>query len=151
MRASSADPFELSRFVDAQSSSYSTAVDELKAGKKSSHWMWFIFPQVAGLGSSTMGKRYAIGSRVEAEAYLEHPLLGKRLETCVHALLKVEGRSAGQIMGYPDFMKLQSAMTLFAEISPAESCFAQLLKKYYGGSKDAKTLSFLYQHEPQSA
>jgi uncharacterized protein (DUF1810 family) len=149
--AFSADPFELSRFVDAQSSSYSDAVDELKAGQKRSHWMWFIFPQVAGLGSSTMAKRYAIGSRAEAEAYLEHPLLGERLKMCVDALLKVEGRSADQIMGYPDFMKLQSAMTLFAEISPAESCFEQLLKKYYSGRKDPKTLNFLSQHEFKSA
>jgi uncharacterized protein (DUF1810 family) len=102
--------------------------------------MWFIFPQVAGLGSSTMAKRYAIGSRAEAEAYLEHPLLGERLEMCVDALLKVEGRSVDQIMGCPDFMKLQSAMTLFAEISPAESCFEQLLKKYYGGRKDGECI-----------
>ena len=95
-----------------------------------------------------MAKRYAIGSRAEAEAYLEHPLLGQRLEMCVDALLKVAGRSADQIMGFPDSMKLQSAMTLFAEISPAESCFEQLLKKYYGGRKDPKTLSFLSRHEP---
>ena len=144
--AFSADPFELSRFADAQSSSYSDALDELKAGQKRSHWMWFIFPQVAGLGSSAMARRYAIGSRAEAEAYLAHPVLGERLRMCVEALLEVEGRSAEQIMGYPDFMKLQSSMTLFAEISPAGSSFEQLLKKYYGGRKDPKTLEFLAQH-----
>ena len=145
MSASSADPHDLTRFIEAQSSSYSDALAELKAGEKRSHWMWFIFPQVAGLGSSAMARRYAIGSRAEAEAYLAHPVLGERLRMCVDALLEVEGRSAEQIMGYPDFMKLQSSMTLFAEISPAGSSFEQLLKKYYGGSKDPKTLEFLAQ------
>jgi uncharacterized protein (DUF1810 family) len=105
--------------------------------------MWFIFPQVAGLGSSAMAKRYAIDSRAEAKAYLEHPLLGARLRTCVDALLQVEGRFAEQIMGYPDFQKLQSSMTLFAEISPPGSCFERLLQKYYGGGKDEKTIDFL--------
>ena len=151
MSAPSTDRFELSRFVEAQSSSYEVALKELKAGQKRSHWMWFIFPQVAGLGSSSMARRYAIGSRAEAVAYLEHPLLGERLQRCVAALLEVEGRSAEQIMGSPDWMKLQSSMTLFAEISPTGSGFEQLLKKYYRGEKDPKTLSFLSQDEASSA
>ena len=145
MSAPSADPFRLSRFAEAQSTSYADALHELQAGQKRSHWMWFIFPQVTGLGSSSMSRQYAIGSRAEAVAYLEHPLLGKRLEECVAALLKVEGRTAQQIMGYPDGMKLQSSVTLFAEISPAGSRFEQLLQKYYGGEKDPKTLAFLSQ------
>ena len=137
------DAFELSRFVEAQRSSYASALAELTAGRKRSHWMWFIFPQVAGLGHSSMAQRYAIGSRAEAEAYLAHPILGERLRACVDALLAVEGRSAGQIMGSPDDMKLQSSATLFAEISPAGSSFEQLLTKYYGGRKDPRTLDFL--------
>ncbi len=143
MSSYASDPFELSRFVEAQASTYEDAVEELRAGLKCSHWMWFIFPQVAGLGFSDMARRYAIGSRAEAEAYLGHPLLGARLQTCVEALLAVEGRSAEQIMGDPDFMKLQSSMTLFAGISPAESCFERLLQKYYAGREDQKTVRFL--------
>lgn len=151
MSASSSDPFDLYRFVDAQSPAYTDALAELKGGQKRSHWMWFLFPQVAGLGSSAMAKRYAIGSRAEAEAYLRHPLLGERLRECVDALLGLEGRSAEQIMGNPDFLKLQSAMTLFAEFLPSGSRFEQLLDKYYGGRKDPKTLSFLFQDAPPSS
>ena len=105
--------------------------------------MWFIFPQVAGLGSSIMAERYAINSRQEAAAYLDHPLLGARLLASVDALLNVENRSAKQIMGSPDFMKLQSSITLFAEISPDEERFRQLLLKFYAGKKDERTLQFL--------
>jgi uncharacterized protein (DUF1810 family) len=151
LSASSADSFELSRFVEAQRATYGHAVEELKAGQKRSHWMWFIFPQVAGLGSSSMAKRYAIGSRAEAEAYLEHPLLGARLQTCVDALLGVEGRSAEQIMGNPDYLKLQSSITLFAKISPTKSRYERLLQKYYGGRRCQKTLDFLSRDEPNSA
>ena len=143
VRASSADPFDLSRFVDAQGDSSDTALEELKAGQKRTHWMWFIFPQVSGLGFSSMAQRYAIGSREEAEAYLAHPLLGERLRACVDALLEVKGRSAEQIMGNPDFLKLQSSITLFAIVSPTEKRFELLLEKYYGGKKDQRTINFL--------
>jgi uncharacterized protein (DUF1810 family) len=143
MSAQAVDPFELFRFVEAQCSAYADALEELKAGQKRTHWMWFIFPQVAGLGNSSMAKRYAIGSRAEGKAFLEHPLLGDRLRACVDALLAVKVRSAEQVMGDPDFMKLQSSMTLFAELTPAGSCFERLLDKYYGGRKDPKTLNFL--------
>lgn len=151
MNAPHSDPFELSRFIEAQSSSYAAALEELAAGQKRSHWMWFVFPQVAGLGSSSMARRYAIGSRAEAKAYVEHPLLGARLRECVDALLAVEGRSAEQIMGDPDFLKLQSSMTLFAEVAPSEPRFQRLLEKFYGGRKDQRTLSFLSRDETNSA
>jgi uncharacterized protein (DUF1810 family) len=139
----SSDPFTLSRFVEAQSSCYAKALEELRVGHKRTHWMWFIFPQVAGLGSSPTAQRYAIGSRAEALAYLEHPLLGARLRECADALLRVEGRTAEQIMGDPDFRKLQSSMTLFAEIMPAETRFARVLEKYYAGGRDQRTVDFL--------
>lgn len=144
MSSQSSDPFQLSRFLDAQASSYDTALAELKAGQKRSHWMWFIFPQVAGLGSSPMAQRYAIHSRAEAAAYLQHPILGQRLRESIDALLGVEGRSAEQIMGDPDFRKLQSSVTLFAEIAPDEARFAELLEKYYAGAKDPRTIEFLH-------
>lgn len=151
MSAPSSDEFQLSRFVEAQSSSYSTALEELKTGEKRSHWMWFIFPQVAGLGSSSMAQQYAIRSRVEARAYLEHPILGSRLRECVDALLEVEGVSAEQIMGHPDFLKLNSSMTLFAEISDTEHRFERLLEKYYAGRRDQNTLKILSQWESDRA
>lgn len=143
MSTSSANSFDLSRFVEAQQDTYDDALKELKAGQKRTHWMWFIFPQVSGLGFSSMAQRYAIGSRAEAEAYLAHPLLGERLRACVDALLEVESRSAEQIMGSPDFLKLQSSITLFAIISPTDRRFLRLLEKYYGGEKDQKTINFL--------
>jgi uncharacterized protein (DUF1810 family) len=143
MRNFSADPFNLSRFVEAQETSYEAAIAELRAGEKRSHWMWFIFPQVAGLGSSSMAQRYAIQSRAEAEAYLAHPILGLRLRECAEALLSVNGRSAAQIMGSPDDMKLQSSMTLFAEISAPDNVFERVLQKYFQRSKDPKTMDFL--------
>ena len=143
MSTPSSDPFELSRFVAAQKSTYAAALQELRAGQKCNHWMWYIFPQAAALGSSPMAKFYAIRSREEANAYLEHPLLGARLCQCTEALLAIGGRSAEQIMGYPDFLKLQSSITLFAEISPDEPMFAQLLEKYFSGRRDQKTIDFL--------
>ena len=143
MSTSEEDPFDLSRFIHAQKDSFDDALAELKAGQKRSHWMWFIFPQASGLGFSSMAQRYAIGSRKEADAYLAHPVLGRRLRACVDALLEVEGRSAEQIMGSPDFLKLQSSITLFAAVSSDESRFDRLLEKFYGGRKDPKTLEFL--------
>ncbi|HYE18934.1 MAG TPA: DUF1810 domain-containing protein [Tepidisphaeraceae bacterium] len=138
------DPFDLARFVDAQSDGvYETALAELRAGQKRSHWMWFIFPQLRGLGSSSMAQHYAIQSRDEAAAYLAHPLLGHRLTECAEALLAVEGRTALQILGSPDDLKLKSCATLFAAVAPAGSVFDQLLDKYYARERDRRTLDLL--------
>jgi uncharacterized protein (DUF1810 family) len=137
------DRYNLTRFVDAQAPIYARALSELRAGKKRSHWMWFIFPQVAGLGFSSMAQRYAIDSPAEAEAYLRHRVLGPRLIQCAEALLAVSGRTIQEVMGYPDYLKLQSSMTLFAAISPANSVFEKVLKKFYGGEIDKKTIRFL--------
>jgi uncharacterized protein (DUF1810 family) len=139
----SEDVHALSRFIEAQQDTYAAALAELKAGRKRTHWMWFIFPQVAGLGSSSMAQRYAIGSRAEAEAFLAHPILGRRLLECAEALLTVEQRSAEQIMGYPDVLKLQSSMTLFAAIAGAASPFERVLAKFYDRKRDPRTLAFL--------
>lgn len=143
MSAPSSDPHDLRRFVEAQEPVYAAALAELRAGRKRSHWMWFVFPQVAGLGASATAQRYAIGSRAEAEAYLAHPVLGARLRECAEALLAVEERSAERIMGFPDVLKLQSSMTLFAALAGPESPFAAVLAKYYAGQRCARTLAFL--------
>lgn len=143
MNLTPADPFGLARFVTAQQANYRDAIAELRGGRKRSHWMWYVFPQVAGLGSSAMAKRYAIKSREEAEAYLAHPLLGPRLVECAEALLEVEGRTAEEIMGYPDCRKLRSSMTLFAALSPPDSAFEKVLERYYDGSNDPRTVEFL--------
>jgi uncharacterized protein (DUF1810 family) len=137
------DPFDLGRFVEAQKQSYAQALAEIRAGRKESHWMWFIFPQFDGLGFSPMAERYAIKSLDEARAYLTHPTLGPRLVECVEAALGVEGRSARAIFGTPDDLKLRSCATLFAEVSPAGSGFERLLAKYYGGGRDVRTLRLL--------
>ena len=137
------DPFELRRFVEAQEGVYAQALAELKGGRKRSHWMWFVFPQFDGLGVSSTAKHYAIKSLDEARAYLAHPLLGPRLRECADALLKVEGRSAAEIMGSPDDLKLRSCATLFAQITPDDSPFARLLQKYYRNQPDLKTLQLL--------
>jgi uncharacterized protein (DUF1810 family) len=143
MRSDSDDSFQLSRFVDAQAGSYDTALAELKAGEKRSHWMWFIFPQVAGLGSSVMAQRYAIKSRDEAIAYLAHPVLGPRLRECTAALLQLPSKRAEEIMGYPDDRKLKSSMTLFASVSGPRSPFEALLEKYFNGERDKHTVGSL--------
>ena len=137
------DPFDLQRFVDAQAPVYESVRAELKAGRKQSHWMWFIFPQIDGLGSSPASKRYAIRSLAEAEAYLRHPVLGPRLLECAEVALGVDGRSASEIFGSPDDWKLRSCATLFACASPAGSVFHRLLDKYFHGERDAKTLGLL--------
>jgi uncharacterized protein (DUF1810 family) len=139
----SPDPHQLNRFVEAQRDWYATALRELRAGAKRSHWMWFIFPQVAGLGHSGMARRFAIRCRGEAEAYLAHPVLGARVRECAEALLAVQGRTAEEIVGYPDVMKLRSSMTLFAAVAPAGSPFERVLTRYFGGVGDEKTLAFL--------
>ncbi|MBL9161391.1 MAG: DUF1810 domain-containing protein [Planctomycetaceae bacterium] len=137
------DPFELKRFVEAQEHAYARALAEIRAGRKESHWMWFIFPQFGGLGFSPMAERYAIKSLDEARAYLAHPTLGPRLVECVEAALGVEGRSARAMFGTPDDLKLRSCATLFAEVSSAGSGFERLLAKYYGGGRDERTLRLL--------
>ena len=137
------DPHDLQRFVAAQSGVYREALTELRAGAKFSHWMWFVFPQVAGLGSSPMARKYAIQSRAEAEAYVNHPILGPRLQECTQALLAVEGKTAEQVMGRPDDIKLKSSMTLFAAVAPADSPYRAVLEKYFAGEPDAATLRFL--------
>ncbi len=139
------DPFELDRFVAAQDAgaSYASAVQELRAGYKSSHWMWFVFPQVAGLGRSAMAQRYAISGRAEAAAYLAHPVLGPRLRDCAAILIDLLGRNAVQILGGIDAQKLQSCMTLFHLVAPDETLFSEVLERYYAGELDQATLRLL--------
>jgi uncharacterized protein (DUF1810 family) len=140
------DPHDLKRFVTAQSGSYDAALTELRAGKKRSHWMWFVFPQLAGLGSSPTAAAYAIRSLAEARAYLQHPVLGPRLVACVQAVNAVQGRSAGDIFGYTDELKLRSSLTLFllAAAGPKEKApFQRALDKYFDGQGDKLTLSKL--------
>lgn len=137
------DPHDLDRFVLAQSRDYATALAELRIGAKRSHWMWYVFPQLDGLGSSAMAQRYAIGSLEEARAYLAHPLLGMRLVDGCRALLAVKNRSARQILGTPDDLKLRSSMTLFVQVSEPGSVFQLVLDRYYGGVPDARTLALL--------
>ncbi len=145
------DPFELARFVTAQESSYADALAELGRGRKRSHWMWYVFPQVAGLGHSAMAVRYAIGSRAEAEAYLVHPLLGQRLRRAAEVLLTVQGSTATEIMGTPDDVKLRSSMTLFAQCSPADSVFHRVLVRFFAGEPDPRTLEILNAAERKSS
>jgi uncharacterized protein (DUF1810 family) len=137
------DPHDLNRFVQAQEGDYERALAEITSGRKRSHWMWYIFPQLDGLGSSPTARKYAIKSLTEAGAYLSHPILGPRLVACAEAALGVEGRSASEIFGFPDDMKLRSCATLFAQVSPAGSVFDRLLAKYFGGVRDDKTLQLL--------
>ena len=133
----------LERFVAAQDAVYQQAITELRAGRKRSHWMWFIFPQIAGLGSSPTAQLYAIHGRGEAQAYLEHPVLGPRLVECTETLLALTGATAADVFGHPDDLKLRSSATLFAEISPPGSVFDRLLAKYFDGVRDPLTLERL--------
>jgi len=137
------EPFDLSRFLFAQEDVYDTALSELRRGRKETHWMWFVFPQLAGLGHSAMARRYAIRSLEEAAAYLAHPVLGPRLLGCCRAIISVEGRSASQIFGDPDDLKLRSSMTLFSHVPNAPGEFAQVLERYFGGIEDQKTMDLL--------
>ena len=141
--AHTGDPYDLARFVTAQRDVYPIALAELQAGCKRSHWMWFVFPQFAGLGSSATSRHFAIRSADEARAYLAHPVLGPRLVECAEALLAIEGRSAHEIFGSPDDLKLKSSATLFALVSPAGSVFEQLLDRYFAGARDDRTLRLL--------
>lgn len=137
------DPHDLSRFVQAQEDDYERALSEIRSGRKRSHWMWYIFPQFDGLGFSSMSHHYAIKSRAEAKAYLIHPLLGPRLRECAEAALRIEGRSAFEIFGSPDDLKLRSCATLFASVSPEGSVFHRLLDTYFQGGLDETTLQLL--------
>ena len=137
------DPYDLTRFVRAQEQSYQQALSELERGRKQSHWMWYVFPQFDGLGTSPMSMRYSIKSSAEARAYLEHPVLRPRLVECAEAMLAVDGKSARAILGSPDDMKLKSCATLFAQVSPSGSVFERLLDKFYDGERDAATLRLL--------
>jgi uncharacterized protein (DUF1810 family) len=137
------DPFNLQRFVEAQRGVYEQALAEIAAGRKRSHWMWFIFPQIAGLGHSSMAQRYAISSVREAEAYLKHPVLGPRLRECANLVAQVDGKSAYEILGSPDDMKFHSCMTLFARAAPQAEIFEAALDKYFDGRDDALTLARL--------
>jgi uncharacterized protein (DUF1810 family) len=139
------EPFDLDRFVQAQEGDYERALSEIGSGRKRSHWMWYIFPQYEGLGFSSTSQLYAIKSVKEAEAYLKHPVLGPRLAECAAAALRVEGRSASEIFGSPDDMKLRSSATLFTYVSPPGSVFSQLLEKFFHGQPDKKTLDLIGQ------
>lgn len=139
------DPYNLQRFVDAQERIYERALGELERGRKTSHWMWFIFPQIAGLGSSATARRYAISSLAEAREYLEHAILGPRLVECLRLLLALEGRTAGEIFGSIDAMKLRSCLTLFDAARPDEQVFHDALTMYYAAAPDEKTLAIIRQ------
>jgi uncharacterized protein (DUF1810 family) len=134
---------DLQRFVDAQRDVYATALAELRAGRKRSHWMWFIFPQIAGLGQSEMARRYAIRNADEAAAYLAHPLLGPRLRECASAVAMHEDRDVGGIFGYPDDLKFHSCMTLFADVAPDEAIFQTCLDRFFDGAPDVATIERL--------
>jgi len=137
------DPFDLSRFTSAQEGVYDQVLAELRSGEKRSHWMWFIFPQIDGLGSSSMARRYSIKSIDEARHYLRHPILGARLQECAEAVLGIKGRSASEILGNLDDMKLKSSMTLFSSVASPGSAFANVLDKYFEGERDSGTLRIL--------
>jgi uncharacterized protein (DUF1810 family) len=137
------DPFNLQRFVAAQDPVYARVVTELRGGRKYTHWMWFVFPQIAGLGRSSMAQEFAIASLAEAKAYLNHPLLGGRLSECTQLVLAVEGKPAREILGAPDDLKFRSSMTLFAHAAADESLFRDALRKYFDGKDDPATVGRL--------
>jgi uncharacterized protein (DUF1810 family) len=137
------DPYDLNRFVSAQSAMYPQVLAELQAGEKRSHWIWFVFPQLKGLGQSSTSEFYGIGSLKEAQAYARHPVLGPRLEQCTRRVNLVEKRPIEQILGYPDDLKFRSSMTLFARAVPENALFNEALKKYFNGEPDRRTLELL--------
>ena len=141
------DPYDLARFVEAQRDTYDQALAELRSGRKRTHWMWWVFPQFEGLGVSATSQRYAITSAAEAEAYLSHPVLGPRLEESVESVLAIDGRSARDIFGSPDDMKLRSCATLFAQVAAPGSGFERLLGRYFAGEPDDQTLRLLAHRE----
>jgi uncharacterized protein (DUF1810 family) len=141
--ANMTDPFDLRRFVDAQAPLIDRVTAELSAGSKRTHWMWFVFPQIRGLGQSEMARRYAISSESEARAYLDHPMLGERLRVLTKIVNALEGRSIEQVFGYPDDLKFHSSMTLFAHVAPDKAPFEEALNKYFGGEADLETVKKL--------
>ena len=142
-RTKTEDPYDLERFVTAQAPVYPDVVVELRAGQKHGHWMWFVFPQLRGLGLSPTAHRFGVVSLDEARAYLQHPLLGPRLVECALLILGHAGRSAREILGSPDDLKLRSSMTLFAAAAPDELLFPRVLEAFYGGTPDERTLALL--------
>ena len=134
---------DLKRFLDAQENDFERALAEIKRGRKQSHWMWYIFPQIAGLGSSGTSRFYAVKDRAEAELYLAHPVLGARLVEISEALLEIEGKTANQIFGSPDDVKLKSSMTLFGSLKNSHPIFQRVLAKYFNGTKDRRTLDLI--------
>lgn len=134
---------DLQRFLDAQEHDFEIALAEIRRGRKQSHWMWYIFPQIAGLGFSETARFYAIKDKTEAENYLAHPTLGKRLIEISNALMKIEGKTANQIFGSPDDMKLKSSMTLFGALDAANPVFQKVLDKYFDGAKDLRTIQII--------
>jgi len=141
--SASMDPFKLSRFLAAQDGIYEEVLREIKSGQKRSHWMWFVFPQISGLGSSAMARRYAIRGLDEARNYLDHPILGARLAECTRIVNSLQGRSALQIFGTPDHLKFCSSITLFEFVAGADSEFSRALNKYCAGKRDLTTLGLL--------
>lgn len=137
------DPHDLQRFVDAQDRVYHQVLLELGRGQKTSHWMWFVFPQMAGLGGSEMARRYALSSLHEAKAYLEHPLLGPRLRECTALVVSIDNRSIGEILGFPDDLKFRSSMTLFAKAAADPQVFIDALGKFFEGRFDQRTLDLI--------
>jgi len=144
------DPYNLQRFQDAQETDYETALREVRRGKKQRHWMWYIFPQIAGLGYSAVSRLYALSGLPEAEAYLQHPVLGSRLLEISRELLALKGSDAHEIFGSPDDMKLRSSMTLFAAVKDADPVFEAVLRKYFGDEQDERTLGILRDEENES-
>lgn len=141
------DKYDLQRFIKEQQRTYSTAYVELSQGRKQSHWMWWIFPQIVGLGMTATSHKYSIKSMDEAKAFLSHPYLGKNIREISNVLLGLDTNDASRVMGYPDDLKLRSSMTLFAEAAPDEKFFQKVLDKFYGGKKDERTLTILKELE----
>jgi uncharacterized protein (DUF1810 family) len=137
------DPHDLQRFLEAQAPAYERALAEIRSGRKRTHWMWYVFPQCAGLGFSSTAQRYAIRTIAEAEAYLRHPVLGPRLVECCEAAVAIDGRSAAAIFGSPDDLKLRSCATLFAAVSPPGSVFQRVLARFFNGEPDPVTLRLI--------
>ena len=137
------DPYNLKRFLDAQDEVFGQVCSELREGRKRTHWMWFIFPQLKGLGHSTTAEFYALSSLEEAEAYLSHPVLGARLRQCAELVNQIEGRTVDQIFGSPDNLKFRSCMTLFAQLESNNQVFKDALEKHFGGEADTRTLELL--------
>jgi uncharacterized protein (DUF1810 family) len=137
------DVFDLQRFIDAQARDYPSVIDELSAGRKRSHWIWYVFPQIRGLGESAMSRQYAISGRDEARCYWEHPVLGARLRECTQLVLNLRGRTADEIFPYPDSLKFRSCMTLFERCAADPAIFREALLKYFGGEPDRLTLDIL--------